>query len=87
MIDTVDYFLKDHLATSKLENIHISTIHNLLHLFLYNNVFNYDAQIYTFTKGSPNTMELTETLSNIYLFAWQKQILKHVREDNELFGR
>ncbi|CAF4595695.1 unnamed protein product, partial [Rotaria sp. Silwood2] len=58
MIDVVGYFLTDHLAGNKLGPITILTIRNLLHLFLHNNVFYYKNKIYTFTKGSPNTMAL-----------------------------
>ncbi|CAF3797941.1 unnamed protein product [Rotaria sp. Silwood1] len=88
VIDTVGYFLEDHLGHGKkLQQLTIMTIKNLLHLFFFNNIFCYKEQIYTFTKGSPNTMPLTETLSNIYLYVWQKKILNRVKENNELFGR
>ncbi|CAF0829729.1 unnamed protein product [Adineta steineri] len=39
------------------------------------------------SKGSPNTMTLSDTLANIYLFDWQKLILKEVQRKNEFFGR
>ncbi|CAF5201674.1 unnamed protein product, partial [Rotaria magnacalcarata] len=68
MIDTVSYFLEENLVTNKLEQVTIQNIKNLLHIFLYNNVFYYKDQIYTLTKGSPNTMPLSDTLSNIYVF-------------------
>ncbi|CAF5080391.1 unnamed protein product [Rotaria sp. Silwood1] len=87
MIDVIGYFLQDNLATNKLETLTIQTIRNLLHLFLHNNIFTYKNSIYKFTKGSPNTIPLTETLSNIYLFVWQKKILKEVNQNIELFGR
>ena len=85
MIDIVDYFLKYYLPSNKLEQITILNVKNLLHLFLNNNIFCYKDKIYTFTKGSPNTMALTETLSNIYLFGWQKEIVNQVQKNNELF--
>ena len=87
MIDIIGYFLQDNLATPNLKNISIQTIKNLLHLFLFNNHFYYKKKIYTFTKGSPNTMALTDTLSNIYLSVWQKQILRQIQATNEFFGR
>ncbi|CAF3339553.1 unnamed protein product, partial [Rotaria sp. Silwood2] len=86
-IDIVGYFLQDNLVTSKLEQITIQTVQNLLHIFLYKNVFSYKDKIYTCTKHSPNTMSLTDTLSNIYLSVWQTRILKQLRQNNELFGR
>ncbi|CAF4438602.1 unnamed protein product [Rotaria socialis] len=50
MVDTVGYFLKDNLVTNKLEQVTIQTIKNLLHIFLYNNVFYYKDKIYTLMK-------------------------------------
>ncbi|CAF3740877.1 unnamed protein product [Rotaria sp. Silwood1] len=87
MLDVVDYFLTDNLASTKLEAPTIPTIRDLLYLFLHNNVFYYKNKIYAFTKGSPNTIPLTETLSNIYLFEWQKKILKEIDENIEFSGR
>lgn len=87
MIDIVGYFLQDALATNRLGNLTILTIKNLLHIFLYNNIFCYKDNVYKMNKGSPHSMPLTETLSDIYLFVWQKKILKELGEHNELFGR
>ncbi|CAF1933521.1 unnamed protein product, partial [Rotaria magnacalcarata] len=60
MIDTVGYFLEDNLVTNKLEQATIQNIKNLLHIFLYDNVFYYKDQIYTLAKGCPNTMPLSD---------------------------
>ena len=87
MIDTVGYFLQDNLATNRLGNLTILTIKNLLHVFLYNNIFSYNDDIYKIQKGGPHSMPLSETLSEIYLFVWQKKILKELKPDEELFGR
>ena len=86
MIDVVHHFLTENVYSNKLGNVTILTIKNLVHLYLYNNVFSYGEQIYQFTKGAPSTMALSETLANIYLFVWQKKIQK-VNERDELFGR
>ncbi|CAF4074888.1 unnamed protein product [Rotaria magnacalcarata] len=61
--------------------------HESLNLDLYNGLLVDANQIYTLTKGSPNTMPLSDTLSNIYVFVWQKQILKQLQLNNEFFGR
>lgn len=87
VIEIVDFFLQYNLLSNKLEKLTILNIKNLLHLFLHNNIFCYKDKIYQFTKGSPNTMAITETLSNIYLFSWQKKISNLVQEKKELFGR
>lgn len=87
MIDVVSYFLQDNLVTNKLEQVSIVTIQNLLQLFLYNNIFCYQDKIYTMTKGSPKTMPVSDLLASIYVFEWQKIIVKEVEQNNELFGR
>lgn len=87
MIATIGYFLQDNLATNKLENVSIATIQNLLQLYLYNNVCLYDNKIYSIKRGGPNTLPLSETLSNIWLFAWQKALSTEVLRYDELFGR
>ncbi|CAF3677425.1 unnamed protein product [Rotaria sp. Silwood1] len=87
MIDVIGYCLQDNLVTNRLEPLSIQTIRNLLYLFLYNNIFRYKDNIYAFTKGGPNTMPLTTTLSNIYLFVWQKKLLKEIDQNIEFFGR
>jgi hemerythrin len=87
MIETVTYFLRENSVNNKVTKISIMTIKNLLQLFLYNNLFRYKNKIYTIIKGSPNTMPLSDLLSNIYLFDWQQRILKEVKRKNELFGR
>lgn len=87
MIATVGYFLQDNLATNKLDHVSIITIQNLLQLFLYNNIFVYEDAIYSIVRGGPNTMALSDTLSNIVLFEWQKFITREVIPNNEVFGR
>ncbi|CAF4160822.1 unnamed protein product, partial [Adineta steineri] len=87
MIDTVTYFLQDNSVTNKVNQVSIMTIKNLLQLFIFNNLFCYENKIYTIMKGSPNTMALSDTLANIYLFDWQKLILKEVQQKDEFFGR
>ncbi|CAF2034186.1 unnamed protein product, partial [Rotaria magnacalcarata] len=87
MIDTLGCFLRDNLSSNKLEQLTIQTIKNLLHIYLYYNIFYYKNQIYKMAKGSPTTMALSETLSTIYLFVWESRITKELRSKNELFGR
>ena len=97
MIDVLGYFLSDHLATynlqytsvmtTKPQDISISTIKILTELFLANNIFYYNGKIYGFGKGGPTSLQLSETLSDIYLFIWQKNILEDPRLKNELYCR
>lgn len=87
MLDTISYFLEYNLRSDRLEHLTIQTVKNLIYLFLYNNFFSHDDKIYTYVKGSPNTVPLTDLLSNMYLFVWQKDLLERLKEHHELFGR
>ncbi|CAF2084607.1 unnamed protein product [Rotaria magnacalcarata] len=83
MIDAVGCFLQDNLVSNKLGPLTIQTIKNLLHIYLYYNIFYYKNQIYKIAKGSPTTMALSETLSTIYLFAWENQLFFTWNNSNE----
>ena len=87
MIDTIISFLQDKSVNNKVNQVSINTIKNLLQLYFYNNLFSFQNKIYTMKKGSPNTMPLTETLANIYLYDWQKSVLNQFEYNQELFGR
>ena len=87
MLETVGYFLQDNLATPRLERLSTATIQNLLQLFMYNNIFCYKKKIYTIAKGGPNTVPLSNTLSNICLYEWQKLVGREVERSEEFFGR
>lgn len=87
MLIILEGFLIDYLAVPAVENMSIRRIINLTSLFLNNNRFYYDNKIYRFTKGAPRSLLLTETLSNIYAFHWQKVLLQAPLIRKELFGR
>ncbi|CAF1316459.1 unnamed protein product [Adineta steineri] len=86
MIDIVGSFLHDYMGKNKLK-LDIMTIRNLLYIYLNNNNFLYKNTIYKMKKGSPTSMPLSETLSNIYLFKWQNLIFDHLHKYNEFYGR
>lgn len=87
LIDLVCRFIHDNIVSNKLDKILLTTIKNLLQLYLYNNIFTYKNKIYKFTKSAPSTSPLMDTLSNIYLCMWQKQIVSEIQGKKELFGR
>lgn len=87
MAEVLGYFFRDKLIWNKLENIPAVQIKNLVQLFLYNNIFVYDDEIYSCVKGSPITMPLSETLANIYLCQGQGTILTEVSSRHQFFGR
>ena len=100
MVATLGHFLTDHLGTPRLEyklittkttdkpeSISIATIKQLTELYFDNNIFYYNDNIYQFTKGGPTSLLYSETLSNIYLFMWAKEIFANPRLNKELYGR
>lgn len=98
IVTTLVNFLNDHLATNKIHYtsitapnryqwISIDTIRKLTELYLKANLFYYAGKIYGFTKGSPNSLFLSELLSNIYLYTYEKLIYIDPRLKTELYGR
>lgn len=87
MVETVLNFLQDNLRSNKIEQISMVTFKILLQLFLMNNLFHYNQHIYTYIKGSPTSMSISETLSNIYIYQWQMKLLNGIKQNNEFFGR
>ena len=87
MINIVCKFIRDYALTNKLQKVSIATIKNLLQLCLHHNKFYYKDTIYAFTKGGPTTLPLIDTLSSIYLSAWQDNIVYEIQLNKELLGR
>lgn len=87
MIDVVECFIRDNSVTNRLGNHSLSTIETFLRMFLTNNHFRYKNKVFTFVKGSPASMPLSSTLSNIYVHEWQELIERELRLRDELSGR
>jgi hypothetical protein len=87
MLITLRDFLNQHLPMPSIENVSINRIIHLTALFLHNNRFYYDNKIYRFTRGSPSSSLLTETLSNIFAYEWQQVLLRELLVENEFYGR
>ena len=87
MIDLFGYFIQENSANNRLEQMSLPTMQSLLQLYLNNNYVRYRNQLYTFTKGSPATIPLSEILATIYVHEWQRHILSELERHRELFGR
>lgn len=87
MLTVLKDFLGDHLSVPAVENISITKIIDLTTLFLNNNRFYYDNKIYRFTKGSPTSLSLSETLCQIYAFQFHKALLREPFIRSELYGQ
>ncbi len=80
-------FFRDNLVAHVNDKISMNHIFQLTKLFLSNNHFYYNNTIYRYARGSPECLGLSETLSNIYIFQWQKLLLNKLSIGGELFGR
>lgn len=98
MVDALGDFLREQLIVNQLEYrslkttvqpqyISIRTLQALTKLFLENNSFYFNGQIYGFTRGAPNTFQLSETLANICLCLWQLGLFQSAQLQNEFYGR
>ena len=87
MLTALKDFLDDHLSVPAVKDIPIRKIIDLTDLFLKNNRFYYDNKIYRFTKGSPTSLSLSETLCQIYAFELQKVLLREPSIRSELYGQ
>ena len=61
-------------------------IEELTKVFLANQLFTYDGNIYRYVKGCPLDSPLSRLLFNIYLYYWQITLVRPVRLANEFFG-
>jgi hypothetical protein len=98
MIDRLGDFLRKQFIVNQLEYrtlkstvqpqyISINTIRILTELFLENNIFYYNNDLYQCIKGAPNTLVFSETLSTIYLCLWEEFIFQSPYLTNEFYGR
>ncbi len=87
MLIALKDFLRQTLALPDIENISIGRIIRLTAIFLHHNRFYYENKIYRFSKGSPNSFPLTETLSNIYVYQWERQLVPELSRRNQFYGR
>ena len=76
MLLVLEGFLNDHLCIPAIDNVSVRRIIELTSLFLESNRFHYDGHIYRCVTGSPTTFPLNETLAMIYVFQWQKVLLR-----------
>ena len=87
MLTTLKDFLDRHLSSNHIEFISINRIIHLTNMFLQNNRFYYDNKIYRFLKGAPNCLPFTKTLSNIYIYQWERSLFEELSRRNEFYGR
>jgi hypothetical protein len=87
MLIVLKDFLNQSLALPNIGNLSVHRIIRLTALYLHNNRFYYDHKIYRFLKGGPAALPFTETLSNIYVYQWERALVREVSIRNQFYGR
>ena len=71
----------------KVKHISVDTIRKLASIVLKENVFGYDHKIYRQTTGGAMGSSFTLTLANIFMWKWQKELVRWQEITGELYGR
>ena len=79
-------FLRDQ-GFPELKGIGLDFIRQLASIVLKENVFVYDKKIYKQTTGGAMGSSFTLTLANIFMWKWQKELVRRQDMTGEFFGR
>ncbi|CAF1350003.1 unnamed protein product [Rotaria sordida] len=77
----------DYLKLKKVGNLKIETIIRLSRFVMQNNYFSYDGQFYHQSKGGAMGSPLTLTMANCYMFFFERQIAKQIKNSGGLYFR
>ncbi|CAF4206126.1 unnamed protein product [Rotaria sordida] len=77
----------DYLKLKKVGNLKIETIIRLSRFVMQNNYFSYDGQFYHQIRGGAMGSPLTLTMANCYMFFFERQIAKQIKNSGGLFFR
>ena len=79
-------FLHEH-GYRKVKGIALDTIRKLAAMVLKANVFVYQKKIYHQTTGGAMGSSFTLTLANIFMWKWQKELVRQQEITGEFYGR
>lgn len=79
-------FLHEH-GYRKVKGIALDTIRKLASMVLKANVFVYEKKIYQQTTGGAMGSSFTLTLANIFMWKWQKELVRQQEITGEFYGR
>ena len=85
-LDILVEFLRFHGYTH-VKNISLDIIRQLASIVLKENVFVYGKNIYKQTTGGAMGSSFTLTLANIFMWKWQKELVRRQDMTGEFFGR
>ncbi|CAF1530610.1 unnamed protein product, partial [Rotaria sordida] len=72
---------------TKVKGINLETIRELAAIVLKENVFVYDKKIYKQVLGGAMGSSFTLTLANIFMWKWQKELVRRQDMTDEFYGR
>ena len=79
-------FLQFH-GYRKVKGVPLDAIRKLASIVLKENVFGYDRKIYRQTTGGAMGSSFTLTLANIFMWKWQKELVRWQEITGEFYGR
>lgn len=85
-LDALIEFLRFH-AYTQVKGIRLDVIRELASIVLKENVFVYGKSIYKQTIGGAMGSSFTLTLANIFMWKWQKELVRRQDMTGEFFGR
>ncbi|CAF1255732.1 unnamed protein product [Adineta ricciae] len=85
-VDILIEFLQIHGYT-KVKSINLETIRALASVVLKENVFVYEKRIYKQVIGGAMGSSFTLTLANIFMWKWQKELVRRQDMSGEFYGR
>lgn len=85
-LDILEEFLHFH-GFDRVDRINLKTIRELASMVLKENVFVYGKNIYQQVLGGAMGSSFTLTLANIFMWKWQRELVRQQDITNEIFGR
>ena len=79
-------FLLEH-GYHKVKGVPIDAIRKLARIVLTENVFVYEKKFYRQIIGGAMGSAFTLTLANIFMWKWQKELVRRQQASNEIYGR
>ena len=85
-IDVLTEFLLEH-GYQKVKGVPIDTIRKLARIVLTENVFIYEKKFYRQVLGGAMGSAFTLTLANIFMWKWEKKLIRRQEALHEVYGR
>ena len=77
----------NHYGYHKVKGISIDAIRKLVRIVITENVFVYDKKFYKQIIGGAMGSAFTLTLANIFMWKWEKELVRRQIASNEIYGR